>query len=145
MTLTLTRRTITGILFILLCLLLSGCGSFPLYSLTPMTLTSQIIYSGGQGSFDCDGQQIFVILNGNIDAEFVGQSGEKREEMISTLLIHVREKPDTYRGVFAYSGMSYYFYQYRIQVLRLGIDIVNEYVEITMSYWQPSSTDYIDC
>ncbi|OGO10051.1 MAG: hypothetical protein A3K46_05605 [Chloroflexi bacterium RBG_13_60_9] len=145
MTLAHTRRIIIGILFLLLCLLLSGCGSFPVYSLSPLTSASQIIYSGGQGSFDCDDQEIFVISTGNYKAEFIGQSGDRRIEMMTVLLITVQGRPESYRSIHAYTGLIYYFYQYRIRVLRLGIDILNEYVEINMSYVRPSSTEYIDC
>ncbi len=145
MTLMRISRTITGSLPIIICLLLSGCGSFPVYSLSPLTSASQIIYSGGQGSFDCDDQEIFVISTGNYKAEFIGQSGDRRIEMMTVLLITVQGRPESYRSIHAYTGLIYYFYQYRIQVLRLGIDIENEYVEITVGYFRPSSMEYIDC
>jgi hypothetical protein len=148
MKLTWIKTKSKSILYIMVCLFLSGCGSFfPYESASPLSSTSRLVHSGAQATFDCDGQIITFTSTGNFEAEFIGQSGEIRNEMMSGLVILMRGNPEAERFIYAYSGLTYYYFQYKIQVLRVGVDRQNRFTEIEMSFprQSESSGDYEYC
>ena len=124
-----------GVIFPGICLLLSGCGSFfPAASASPSQPYAQLVHQTAVASFLCDGEIISIASGGFFNADFIGQSGEKRNETLSQLFISMRDKPEASRMVYAYGGMTFYYYTYRIQIIRLGRDLQNPFTEVRMEF-----------
>lgn len=117
-------------------LLLSGCGSFLIIdaNTSPSQPYSQLVHQSAVASFQCDDDIISIASGGYFNGEFFDQSGKKRNEMLSQLFISMRDKPEASRTVYAYSGMTFYYYLYRIQILRFGMDLQNPYTEVRVKY-----------
>jgi hypothetical protein len=119
-----------------ICLLLSGCGSFFMINAntSPSQPYGQLVHQSAVASFQCDDDIITIASGGYFNGEFFDQSGKKRNEMLSQLFISMDHKPEASRIVYAYSGMTYYYYIYRIQILGFGLDLQNPYTEVRVEY-----------
>jgi hypothetical protein len=141
MKLTWVKNQWKKILYPILCLLLSGCGSFfPNASASPLSPSSHIIHSGMTTTFDCGDEKIGFASYSFFAAEFIGQSGDKRNEMMSRLNVEIEGNPETSHDYYAYDGLTIHYYKYRIQVLRLGIDLQNRFTEVIVGYEQQSTS-----
>jgi hypothetical protein len=130
------------ILFPAVCLILTGCGSlFPFESASPLSLTSQITHHGTVASFDCAGETIAIASSGYEYTEYIDISGKIRKEQTSTLFIVMRDKPETRRSFTAYTGLTIYYYIYKIYVFRLGRDLQNPFTEVNVKYWEMQQYD----
>jgi hypothetical protein len=115
-----------------ICLVLSGCGSFfPDSSASPMSSTSQLTHQGTVASFDCGDEIISIGSSGYGYTEFIDVFGKKRNEQTSMLDIVLDNHPETLRSYLAYAELTIYFYEYKIQVLRLGRDLQNPFTEVS--------------
>jgi hypothetical protein len=118
-----------------LCLILSSCGSlFPDASTSPLSSTSQLTHDGTQASFDCGGEMLSIGSSGYSYMEFIDIFGKKRSELTSGLYIYISNKPGTNRSFRAYTGLTIYYYIYKIQVLRLGRDLQNPFTEVDVKF-----------
>jgi|WetSurMetagenome_2_1015567.scaffolds.fasta_scaffold116720_3 hypothetical protein len=138
------------ILFLLpaICWSLSGCGSFfPNVSKSPLGPTSQVIHDSTQASFDCGEEIISILSTGSGLTGFIDMFGKKRDERTSGLHVFMQNKPETRRVFRAYTGLTIYYYQYRIQVLRLGWDLQNPFTEISVELMETknSAVQYTYC
>ncbi|MBN2085769.1 MAG: hypothetical protein JW748_11155 [Anaerolineales bacterium] len=130
-----------GILLFALCLLISGCGSlFPNASASPLSPSSHIIHSGTTTTFVCGDERIGIASYSFFTAEFIGQTGEKRNEIMSRINVAIEGKPETSRDYYAYDGLIIHYFKYRIQVLRLGIDLQNRFTEVNVAILQKTNS-----
>jgi hypothetical protein len=136
MKLTRLNKAWNRIIYPAVCLLLSGCGSLFMINAntSPSQPYSQLVHQSAVASFQCDEDIISIASGGYFNGEFFDQSGKKRNEMLSQLFISMRHKPEASRIVYAYSGMTFYYYMYRIQILRFGMDLQNPYTEVRVEY-----------
>ncbi|MBN2084509.1 MAG: hypothetical protein JW748_04740 [Anaerolineales bacterium] len=135
------------ILFSAVCLILSGCGSFfPDASTSPIGPSSQIVHYGTVASFDCDGEIIFIASSGYGYYTFIDMFGKKRSETTSSLWITIGDHPEKSRVYRGYAGLVIHYYNYKIEVLRLGRDLQNQFTEVNMGYMReretPASFEY---
>ena len=129
------------ILFPAVCLILTGCGSlFPDASTSPLTSTSKLTHDGTQASFDC-GDKLISIGSGNYGfADFIDVDMKSRSEQTSSLWITIRDHPETMKIYRAYTGLTIYYYIYRIHVFRLGRDLQNPFTEVNVKYLESEQT-----
>lgn len=120
-----------------ICLLLSSCGSFfPAASTSPLSATSHIIHHGTTTTFNCGNESLHFASSGYDSTEFIDVLGKKRGEITSRLYVGMSGKPETIKDFRAYTGLTIYYYQFQIQVLRLGRDLQNPFTEASVGYMQ---------
>ncbi len=114
------------------CLALCGCGSINYYySWQTSSGNNIIVHNNSTSQYYSDERPRLNFVSYNYAyCEFIDESGEKRDELTSTVGLSIVDANGTSHYYTAYAGANLYYYSYTITVMQIGLDPQSFFTEL---------------